>query len=143
MTDISAPSPIVGVGAVIWNGHDEVVLIRRSQEPRRGQWSIPGGTLEWGESVRDAILREVREETGLTVQVAGLIDVVDLVMRDTGGLVVRHYVLVDFSAHHVAGELCAGSDAAEARWVPFAALNEYSLWAETYRIIETARRMRG
>lgn len=143
VADAARPYPIVGVGAVIWNGHDEVVLIRRGQEPRRGEWSIPGGRLEWGESVQDAILREVREETGLTVEVAGLIDVVDSVTHDAAGLAVRHYVLIDFSANHVEGELCAGSDATEARWVPFAALNEYSLWAETYRIIETARRMRG
>jgi 8-oxo-dGTP diphosphatase len=143
IADTPYHSPIVGVGAVVWNGKDEVVLIRRDQEPRRGEWSIPGGRLESGESVREAILREVREETGLTVEVTGLIDVVDSIIRDPAGGVVRHYVLIDFSAVHVAGHLRAGSDAAEACWVPFAALAEYSLWTETYRVIETARRMRG
>jgi 8-oxo-dGTP diphosphatase len=136
-------SPIVGVGAVIWNDCNEIVLIRRGQEPRRGEWSIPGGRLEWGESVRDALLREVREETGLTVAIAGLIDVVDSVMRDPAGSVMRHYVLIDFSARHVSGALMAGSDAAEALWVPVADLDAYSLWTETRRIIETAARMRG
>jgi 8-oxo-dGTP diphosphatase len=135
--------PIVGVGAVIWNDRGEIVLIRRGQEPRRGEWSIPGGKLEWGEALKDALLREVQEETGLTVEITGLIDVVDSVTRDQEGAVIRHYVLVDFAARHLSGELCAGSDAAEARWVPYAALDAYSLWTETRRIIETAARMRS
>lgn len=139
----SPPSPVVGVGAVIWNDRGEIVLIRRGQEPRRGEWSIPGGKLEWGESVRDGILREVREETGLVVEILGLIDVVDSVRNDSRGAVLHHYVLIDFSVRHLSGELTAGSDAAEARWVPVTALQEYSLWTETRRIIETARQKRG
>ena len=137
------PSPVIGVGAVIWNERDEIVLIRRVQAPRRGEWSIPGGKLEWGEGVKEAALREVREETGLTVQIDGLIDVVDSVTRDEAGMAIAHYVLIDFLARHVSGELCAASDAAEARWVPYASFSEYSLWTETRRIIETAWRMRG
>ncbi|HXJ00278.1 MAG TPA: NUDIX hydrolase [Micropepsaceae bacterium] len=136
-------SPIVGVGAVIFNARNEIVLIRRGQEPRAGEWSIPGGRLEWGESVREALLREVREETGLIVEIAGLIDVVDSVMRERGGLILHHYVLIDFLAHHASGELVAGTDAAEARWVGLGDLDQYSLWTETRRIIETAGRMRG
>ena len=138
-----ARPPIVGVGAVIWNDCGEIVLIRRGQEPRLGEWSIPGGRLEWGESVRDAIVREVREETGLEVEIAGLIDVVDSVTRDASGEVARHYVLIDFLVHYVSGTLHAGSDAAEAHWVAYAALDEYVLWKETRRIIDTAARMRG
>jgi 8-oxo-dGTP diphosphatase len=137
------PSPIVGVGAVIWNDRGEIVLIRRGQEPRLGEWSIPGGRLEWGESVREAITREVREETGLDVEIAGLIDVVDSVTRKASDEVVRHYVLIDFLARHIGGTLRAGSDAAEARWVAYAALDEYVLWTETRRIIVAAARMRG
>jgi 8-oxo-dGTP diphosphatase len=137
------PRPLVGVGAVIWSESDEIVLIRRGQAPRRGEWSIPGGKLEWGESVREGLLREVREETGLSVQITGLIDVVDSISRDSEGAILHHYVLIDFAARYVAGELLAGTDAAEARWVAFAALGEYSLWTETRRIIETAHLMRG
>jgi 8-oxo-dGTP diphosphatase len=136
-------SPVLGVGAVIWNDRREIVLIRRGKAPRRDQWSIPGGHLEWGESLHDAVLREVKEETGLTVEVAGLIDTVDLIMRDEAGGVTRHYVLIDFAVRVVAGELRAGSDAAEASWVPFASLGEYSLWSETLRIIEDSRALVG
>lgn len=134
-------SPVLGVGAVIWNDKDEVVLIRRGKEPRRDQWSIPGGHLEWGKSLHDAILREVHEETGLTVEIAGLIDTVDLIMQDSSGEVTRHYVLIDFATRAVAGELRAGSDAADARWVAFSTLGEYPLWSETRRIIEESRRL--
>lgn len=139
----TSASPIIGVGAVILNPQGEVVLIRRGKEPRRGEWSIPGGRLEWGETVHDALVREVREETGLTVEIDALIDVVDAVTHNAAGEVIRHYVLVDFLSRPRGGELCAGSDAADARWVPFADLSEYALWSETRRIIEAALRMRG
>jgi 8-oxo-dGTP diphosphatase len=143
ISDTPRLSPIVGVGAVIWNNRDEIVLIRRGQGPRQGEWSIPGGKLEWGESVRHAVLREVREETGLTVEISSLIDIVDSITRDALGAAIGHYVLIDFNADYIAGDLCAGSDAAEARWVSFADLSRYALWTETHRVIETARRMRG
>ena len=129
-------SPVVGVGAVITNDSGEVVLIRRGLPPRAGQWSIPGGKLEWGERVTDAVLREIREETGLIVTIERLIDVVDLITRDNGGDVLVHYVLIDFKAAHAGGELTAGSDAAEARWVHPSSLHQYELWAETRRVIE-------
>lgn len=142
MTDqipAASRSPVLGVGAVIWNDKDEVVLVRRGKAPRQDQWSIPGGHLEWGESLHDAVLREVAEETGLTVEISGLIDTVDFIMRDGTGTVTRHYVLIDFAVRVIAGELRAASDAVEARWVPFSGLHDYSLWSETLRIIEESR----
>ena len=140
---IKRASPIVGVGAVIWNAQHEIVLIRRGQEPRLGEWSIPGGKVEWGEGLREALLREVREETGLGVEIENLIDVVDSITTDPAGAVLRHYVLIDFTARHVAGVLRCGSDAAEARWVSHSAIGEYALWTEARRIIDTSARMRG
>jgi len=136
--NIAASSPVVGVGAVIWNGQGEVVLIKRAKPPRLDEWSIPGGHLEWGESLKDAVVREVKEETGLTIDVIGLIDVVDSISRSDAGAVVRHYVLIDFAARAVAGELCPGSDAHEARWVPYKQLAEFKLWSETRRIIDAS-----
>ena len=138
-TPSASRTPVLGVGAVIWNDKNEVVLIRRGKEPRKDQWSIPGGHLEWGESLHEALLREVREETGLTGVVAGLIDTVDLVARDPDGYVTRHYVLIDFAVRATGGELSAASDAAEARWVPLSELDQYELWSETRRIIEESR----
>lgn len=128
-------SPIAGVGAVISNDAGQVVLVRRGQPPRLGQWSIPGGKLEWGESLKDGLRREIGEETGLVVKIERLIDVVDLLTRNAAGDVIGHYVLIDFRAFHVSGELRAGSDAAEARWVDPAALDQYGLWDETRRVI--------
>lgn len=137
----SPSQPIAGVGAVIWNAAGEIVLIRRGQPPRMGEWSIPGGKLEWGESVKEALAREVREETGLEIEIVALVDVVDSVTRDEAGAVVRHYVLIDFAARAAGGTLSPGSDAADARWVPYGALGEYGLWRETRRIIEASARI--
>lgn len=144
INELSPPQrPILGVGAVIWNDKGEIVLIRRGQEPRRGEWSIPGGRVEWGETLVEAVLREVREETGLIVEIAGFIEVVDSLHRGTNGEVTRHYVLADFAALVVCGDLCAASDASEARWVPHTELHDYALWSETRRIIAASARLVG
>ncbi len=132
--------PVLGVGAIIWNDRGEVLLIRRGKPPRLGQWSIPGGHVEWGEAVKEAITREVREETGLEIEILGLVDVVDSISRDTDGTAIRHYVLVDFAARAVSGQLRAGSDASDARWVPYESLDAHSLWSETRRVIDLSAR---
>lgn len=126
--------PFVGVGAVIWRG-DEVLLVQRGKAPRFGAWSLPGGRQELGETVRDAIVREIREETALEVEITGLIDVVDSLTHDSEGRVLYHYTLVDFSVEWRAGDATAGSDAAGVRWVHPDRLDEYKLWDETLRII--------
>lgn len=123
--------PIIGVGAVIWRA-GSFVLIRRAKPPRAGEWSIPGGRLEFGESICDALKREVFEETGLEIELGHQIDVVELLPSSANG---SHFVLVDFTAHWVRGELRAGSDAADARWAVLDELDRYGLWHETHRII--------
>ncbi len=107
--------PFVGVGAVIVE-HDRALLIRRGQPPLLGEWSLPGGVLECGEVLRDAAIREAREETGLTVEVGEMLGVYERVIHADDGRVRYHYVLIDFLCRPVSGELQAGSDAAEVGW---------------------------
>ncbi len=129
--------PYVGVGAVVFKGTD-VLLIRRGQPPRQGQWSIPGGLQRVGETVFEAGVREVREETGVTVQPVALIDVVDSITRDEHGRPQYHYTLVDILAEWQAGEALAGDDAAAVAWTALDALARFRLWSETERIIRLA-----
>ena len=107
--------PLIGVGAVIVSD-GRALLIRRGQPPLLGEWSLPGGVLECGETLRDAAIREAREETGLVVEVGEMLGVYERVIRSEDGRVRYHYVLIDFLCRAVAGELKAGSDAAEAGW---------------------------
>ncbi|MBU6371355.1 MAG: NUDIX hydrolase [Alphaproteobacteria bacterium] len=135
--------PVPAVGVVCLRGAD-VLLIRRGTPPRLGDWSIPGGRIEWGERAADAALRELREETGVTAELAGLLDVVDGVFRSrTDGQVWGHYVLIDYAARWTAGEPAAGDDAAEARFFAPDELADVPLWDETRRIIDLARSRLG
>lgn len=130
--------PFVGVGVVVFRGAD-VLLVRRAGPPRPGRWSIPGGAQEIGETVRQAALRELGEETGIEARIAGLIDVVDGIDRDGDGRVRHHYTLVDFAAVWTAGAARPASDVAGLRWVPPAELDDVPLWRETRRIIRAGR----
>jgi 8-oxo-dGTP diphosphatase len=132
------PSPIPAVGVVCLRD-GEVLLIRRGNPPRQGEWSLPGGRIEWGETAADAALRELAEETGVAARLLGLIDVVDGLFRsrETNNLW-AHYVLVDFAARWTAGEPVAGDDATEAFFVPIDDLADFGLWSETERSIRAA-----
>jgi 8-oxo-dGTP diphosphatase len=104
--------PLVGVGAIIIE-NSRVVLVKRAHPPLLAEWSIPGGVLEVGELVREAAIREAREETGLTVEPLELLGVYDRVLRDPEQRVQYHYVLIDFLCRRVAGDLAAATDATE------------------------------
>jgi len=134
MTRSYPDRPVVGVGAVVWRG-EQVLLVRRGKAPRRGEWSLPGGAQELGETLIDAALREVREETGLEVRIVGLIDAVDSIATDADGRVSAHYSLVDFAARWVGGEARPGDDAEAVRWVELDELEGLGLWPETVRVI--------
>ena len=108
-------NPLVGVGAVIVQ-ENRVLLIRRGQAPLLGEWSLPGGVLECGETLREAVVREAREETGLAVETGEMLGVYERVIRDDEGRVRYHYVLLDFLCCPLGGDLKAGSDAADVRW---------------------------
>jgi ADP-ribose pyrophosphatase YjhB (NUDIX family) len=108
-------TPFVGVGAVIV--HDNrVLLIRRGQPPLLGEWSLPGGVLECGETLRQATIREAREETGLAVEVGEMLGVYERIIPSDNGRVRYHYVLIDYLCRPAGGELMAGTDAAEVGW---------------------------
>lgn len=133
--------PIPGVGVIAFQG-DAVLLIRRGQEPRRGEWSLPGGAIELGETARAAALREFAEECGGEIDLRGVVEVVDVRAADEVGRWRYHYVLADFWAEWRGGELHPASDAGDARWVLLAELAAFSLPPVTRAVIERAAALR-
>ncbi len=129
--------PIVGVGGVVLDG-DRVLLVRRAHEPLKGEWSIPGGAVELGETLAVACAREIREETGLEVDVGPVVDVFDRIRLDAAGKPIYHYVLVDFVCRPAGGTLVCASDALEAVWTSTAELSSYGLQSATVGVIEKA-----
>ena len=129
--------PVVGVGAVVLDG-DRVLLVKRGHEPLKGQWSLPGGGVETGETLEAAIAREVREETGLDVEVGPMVEVLDRIGRDAAGIVEHHFVLVDFVCRATGGLLRGASDADDAEWVPLDRLTDYGVAAVTVQVIRKA-----
>ncbi|MCI0348360.1 MAG: NUDIX hydrolase [Acidobacteriales bacterium] len=131
--------PIVGVGAVILRGQ-QVVLVRRASEPLRGRWSLPGGRLELGETLRQGVEREVLEETGLQVVAKEVLDVFDSIFPDSQGKAQFHYVLIDFLCLLRGGELRAGGDVTEAVWACADELEKFELTKNTMAVIQKAIR---
>jgi 8-oxo-dGTP diphosphatase len=126
--------PILGVGAVVIEGN-RVLLVKRANEPLKGEWSLPGGAVELGETLEAAIAREVREETGLSVDVGPMVDVLDRLQFDSGGRPRFHYVLIDFVCRPREGVATSGSDAEAATWVTLAELGEYGVAESTVSVI--------
>jgi 8-oxo-dGTP diphosphatase len=129
--------PLVGVGAVVFKG-GEVLLVRRGQEPARDSWSLPGGLVELGESLAAAIVRELAEETGLTVALRGIAAVAERIFPDGGGRIAYHYVLVDYLCDYLEGELRPGSDVTAARFVSLDQLPDFDLPPFTADVIRRA-----
>jgi len=134
--------PFVGVGIVVWKG-DKFLLIQRGKPPRLGQWSIPGGRQELGETLKETAIRETLEETGLTVEVTDFLDVVDSIQKDENGVIKFHATLVDYAAEWISGEAVASSDAMNVAWHSLEELEEMGLWSETNRIIRKSADLRA
>ena len=135
-------APIVAVGVIIRGqepaNEDRIVLIRRNKEPAKGLWTFPGGAVELGESVRDAARREAREETGLEVRLGEVALVLDHVARDPNGRVRYHYIIIDYHAEPLGGDLRPGTDVSEARWAGLEDLEDLEM---TDKAEEVARQL--
>lgn len=131
----------MGVGGIIFRD-DQVLLIKRGEEPSLGQWSVPGGVVLVGETLEAAVKREILEETHLEAQVLTLVKVLERIFRDSDGRVAYHYVLVDFLCHCLAGELQSDSDAQDACFVNLPDLPSYRIAPITLEVICRADRLR-
>ena len=134
--------PIVGVGAVILD-HGKLLLEKRGNEPAKGKWSIPGGVVELGETLEDAVIRETKEETCLDVEAPRLIDVVYQVDLDEEGRVKYHFVIVDYFVTVKDGQVNAASDADELQWVPLGEVENYNLTASFRRFFQKNKKKIG
>ena len=126
--------PLVGVGAIIAQ-NNRVALVRRGAQPSKGEWSIPGGLVNVGETLKDASIREAQEETNLEVEPTQLVELVERIFRDDSGRVQYHYVLADFLCSVKGGKLMAGSDALEAEWFHRDELKQLNLADITLQVI--------
>ena len=134
--------PLVGVaGVIIQNGR--VLLVKRGKAPGKGEWNIPGGLVEVGETLEEAVVRETHEETGLEVAVETLLEVSDRIIRDVEGRVMYHYVLLDYLCRMVGGRLGAASDAADARWVSFEEIDSLDLPKPVRNVLRKAGKRKG
>jgi 8-oxo-dGTP diphosphatase len=126
--------PVVGVGAVVVRS-GKALIVKRAHEPRQGEWSLPGGLLELGESLQDAVRREIKEETSLDVEIGPVIETFDRVHRDDAGKIRYHFVIVDFVCWSVDGEAVSGSDADGVAWVTADEIDDYNVNAHAKAVI--------
>jgi 8-oxo-dGTP diphosphatase len=129
--------PVIGVGGVVID-EGRALLAKRGQPPLEGQWSIPGGMLETGETILEGVRRELKEETGLDVRVGELIEVFERIVLDEEGKTQYHYVVLDYFCEPLKGEASAASDAVEIAWAAEADLERYRLTSSARKVIEKA-----
>ncbi|OQX85266.1 hypothetical protein B6D60_08170 [candidate division KSB1 bacterium 4484_87] len=130
--------PKVGVGAVVFNEKNQILLIKRGNEPNKGIWTIPGGKVELGEPVKEAALREVREECHIDVELIDLLGVVDLILKNKNGNVDFHYVLIDYLAKYKSGTPRADSDVTDIGWFSRDQLDNLDIPSITRKMLEKA-----
>lgn len=141
MTRAYPDRPVAGIGVLVWRG-DELLLVERGRPPRQGEWSLPGGAQELGETLFEGAVREVLEETGLTVVPTGIVTAVDIIDRDADGRVRYHYTLIDIAAEWQEGEAVPGDDAAAVRWARLDEIDGLVRSDLTRRVIRQAADLR-
>lgn len=133
--------PIAAVGVVVFK-EERVLLIKRNKPPKSFEWSIPGGAQDLGEKIKETAKREVWEEAGISIRNLTLVDAVDYIKKDADDNIEYHYSLIDYRADYDGGELIAGDDAIDAKWVAVDDLQQYNLWQETLALIKKAIALR-
>ena len=131
-------SPRVAVGGVVIK-EDRVLLVRRGKPPSEGEWAIPGGSVELGETLQEAVRREILEETGISIRVGEPVHIFDDVRRDEAGHIRFHYVILDFSGEFLSGEVRAADDARDARWVSPAEFSQLNINTNTIKLMTKLR----
>ena len=129
--------PIAGVGVCVLK-QNKILLARRRNPPKVGEWSLPGGVQEVGETIKECALREVKEETGLNVRILKLIDTVDSIIFDDSGKIKYHYILIDFVAEPISGNLLAGDDASDVKWFYKNQIIDLKIWDQTKKVVSQA-----
>lgn len=132
---IYPPRPILGVGGLIFDG-DRILLIKRAKDPGRGRWSIPGGAVELGETVHQALIREMDEEVGLGVRPGPLVEVVERIFRDDDERITYHYIILDYLCRVVSGRPRPGSDASDVRFVEPDRWDDYQIGGLATSVLE-------
>jgi mutator protein MutT len=129
--------PLLGVGALIFH-ENRILLVERGKDPHKGFWSLPGGAVEVGETLEEAVRREVREETAIEIKIIAVIEIFERIIRDGDGRPEYHYVLIDYLCRAVTFEACAGTDAAGVAWVRREDLHRYQITEGSLPVIEKA-----
>lgn len=143
MSRIYPSTPLVGVGVITFNVENKVLLVKRGNEPSKGLWSIPGGMVELGERVREAAIREVREECDIDIEPEDVISVVDLILKESDGKVKYHYILIDYLAKYIGGDLNPQSDVLDAGWFSKDDIMMIEIPDVTRKVLEKAFKLDG
>jgi ADP-ribose pyrophosphatase len=136
-------APMVGVGVLVFDKRDRLLMIQRGNAPSQGLWALPGGLVEIGEEMKAAARREVREECGIDVEIGDVANVVDLILKEPDGKVKYHYILIDYFADFTDGEVLPDSDVLDAQWFTRKGLDDLDIPEVTMKVINQAYEKRG
>jgi len=128
-------SPLVGVGVIVFNSEDKILLVQRGREPNLDLWALPGGLVELGEELKAAAKREVKEECNIEVEVGDAVSVVDLILKDQNEKVKYHYILIDYNAKYIAGDIIPQSDVNDVNWFSFQEMDNLNIPEVTKQVI--------